>query len=231
MEYDKWPTERAWPNIDMEVRSVGGGLEFRGYAAVFNQWSEDLGGFREVIAPGAFTRSLNGAKNGGRDIKMFLNHDQRVVLGSTRAKTLRLSEDERGLLAEATLPDNEWGRPVRDAVVRGDVSSMSFGFAIDKPGVHDSWTPDHKERTLRDIRLFEVSPVTGWPAYPSTDASVRALVDSIDWEDEASAKEVLDALNEGQRAMFLRLLKAQETPTPSPDLAELYARLDRKRPQ
>ena len=63
---------------------------------------------------------------------MFLNHDWNVVLASTYGNepTLRLAEDARGLFVDADLPDNEWGRPVRDAVARGDISSMSFGFNV-----------------------------------------------------------------------------------------------------
>lgn len=213
----------AWPELDFEMRAVGDGMEFTGYAAVFDSLSEDLGGFRERIAPGAFTRSINAAKNGGRDIKAFLNHNGDVVLGSTRARTLRLSEDARGLLAEMTLPDSEWGRPVAEAVRRGDISSMSFGFTVAKGG--ESWNDTRTERTLHEVRLFEVSPVTAWPAYAATTASVRALVDVIDWTDEDSARGVLDGLTDEQRDILHRLLN-RERPVPfiSPDMAALRAR-------
>lgn len=171
----------TWPLEDVEVRAGTDGLSFRGYAAVFNSWSEDLGGFRERIRPGAFAKSLREK----RAIKMFLNHNSDVVLASTRKATLTLSEDDKGLLAEASLPDNEWGRPVADAIRRGDIDSMSFGFqvAADK----QSWSEDGTERDLHEVRLWEVSPVTGWPAYPKTSASVRELAAEIDAEPDALA--------------------------------------------
>lgn len=217
----------AWSEgIDFEVRSMGDGLSFAGYAAVFNSWSADLGGYKEQIAPGAFTRSLNAVANGRWDVKMFLNHNDSIVLGSTKARTLRLTQDDRGLLAEATLPDNEWGRPVRDAVKRGEISSMSFGFVIDNPKSGQSYNDTRTERTIHDLRLFEVSPVTGWPAYAATSASVRALADAIDWTDEASARAVLDGLTEEQRDLLHRLLNS-ERPAPfiDPRKADLLARI------
>jgi len=162
----------TWPLEDVEIRAEGEGLSFRGYAARFNSRSEDLGGFRETIRPGAFSKSIAQK----RAIKMFLNHNDNIVLASTRGGTLKLTEDERGLLAETTLPDNEWGRPVADAVRRGDIDSMSFGFQT----VKDSWSEDLAERELIEVRLFEVSPVTAWPAYPATSASVRELAEAIE---------------------------------------------------
>jgi HK97 family phage prohead protease len=214
----------AWPDQDFELRAVGDGLEFRGYAAVFNSPSEDLGGFRETILPSAFERSLNAAANGKRDIKMFLNHNQDIVLASTRARTLRLSMDDRGLIAEASLPPGAWGQPVSEAVRRGDISAMSFGFVTEKNG--DSRSPDGTQRTLHDVRLLEVSPVTGWPAYTATSASIRTLVDSIDWTDEDSAERVLEGLSDEQQAIVLRLLnKKSPTPYLAPDVAERLARL------
>lgn len=169
----------SWPMEDVEVRAEGDGLTFRGYAAVFNSWSEDLGGFRERIRPGAFAKSLREQ----RAIKMFLNHNSDIVLASTRKGSLTLTEDDKGLLAEASLPDNEWGRPVADAVRRGDIDSMSFGFQV----VKDAWEGD-AERELIEARLFEVSPVTAWPAYPATSATVRELAEAIEVEpDELSA--------------------------------------------
>lgn len=228
MEYERRDASVAWPEIDMEVRAVGDGMEFTGYAAVFDSPSEDLGGFREVIKPGAFTRSINAARNGGRDIKAFLNHNSDVVLGSTRAKTLRLSEDARGLLAEITLPDSVWGQPVAAAVRRGDISSMSFGFSVTPKG--DSWNDTRNERTLHEVRLFEVSPVTGWPAYAATSASVRTLIDAIDWKDEESAQRIADDLTDEQRDILLRVLNRRSpTPLVTPTVAGLLARLEAKK--
>lgn len=224
----------AWPAEDLEIRADGDGLTFRGYAAVFNSQSEDLGGFRETIEPGAFTRSLNAAANGRRRIKMFLNHNQDVVLGSTSAKTLKLTEDERGLLVEASLPDNDWGRPVADAVRRGDIDSMSFGF---QP-VLQEWSDDHSQRTLKEVRLFEVSPVTSWPAYPATSASIRHLAAEIG-EDE---QPLLDAvrllfaadarLAPEQRDLLIRAINARtDSPLVAVSLAERLVRLEARRPQ
>lgn len=214
----------AWPDMDFELRSVNDGLEFTGYAAVYDSLSEDLGGFRETIAPGAFTRAVNAAANGSADIRMFLNHNSDIVLGSTKARTLRLSEDSRGLLAEATLPDSVWGHPVAEAVRRGDIRSMSFGFTVPRGG--DSWSSDRKERTLHTVRLFEVSPITGWPAYAATSASVRSLVDAIDWSDDDAIERVVDGLDDEHRALLLRHLnKTAPTPFIAPSVADRLARL------
>jgi len=174
----------AWPDQDMEIRGTGDGLAFSGYAAIFDSRSEDLGGFRETIRPGAFAKTL--AERRGQ--RMLWNHNQDVVLGSTRSGTLRLSEDERGLRVEADLPDNAWGRPVADAIARGDVDAMSFGFQA----IQDSWAEGGKTRTLVEVRLIEVSPVV-WPAYPATEATVRHLAEAAG-VGEALMQAALDAL-------------------------------------
>jgi HK97 family phage prohead protease len=202
-----------WPDADMEIRVEGDGLNFRGYAAVFDSPSEDLGGFTETIAPGAFAQSLRRKK---RDIKMFLNHDWDVVLASKGGGTLRLKEDGHGLFVDADLPDNEWGRPVRDAVKRGDISTMSFGFT--QPV--DSWSDDHKERRLENLYLMEVSPVTSWPAYPATSAGVRALADLIEAEEADLAAALRDFFSVEAEPSddTLRLFRALvEARTPKPD--------------
>lgn len=153
---------------DMEFRAENDGMTFRGYAAKFNAKSEPLP-FTEIIAPGAFTRTLRSRN----EIKAFVNHDTNMVIGSTRAGTLRLTQDDRGLLAEIDLPDTTYGRDLAVSVKRGDVSGMSFGFFVPKGG--DSWNEDFTVRTLTEIALTEVSPVTGFPAYRQTTAAVRAL--------------------------------------------------------
>jgi HK97 family phage prohead protease len=163
--------ERRVNTVEFDVRNgeaSSDGMSFTGYAAVFNSPSEPLP-FTEVIKEGAFKRSLKSRN----EIKLFMNHNTDVVLGSTRAGTLKLSEDSRGLLAQAELPDTSAGRDLSVLMKRGDVSSMSFGFSVPPKG--DSWSQDGATRELHQVRLHEVSIVTGFPAYEATTASVRSL--------------------------------------------------------
>jgi uncharacterized protein len=162
---------RVKTDVDFELRveaAEADGMRFTGYAAVFNSDSEPLP-FIERIMPGAFKRSLK-ARN---EVKLFKNHNMDEVLASTRSKTLRLTEDSKGLLAEATLPDTTAGRDLAVLMKRGDVHAMSFGFSV--PARGDSWSDDGMTRELKEIRLHEVSIVTGFPAYEATTASVRSL--------------------------------------------------------
>lgn len=160
----------------LELRDAGDGRTFTGYAAVFDADSEPMGGFVERIAPGAFKRSLTSH---GWDVKLLANHDAGRVLASTRAKTLRLFEDTRGLRVEASLPNSPEGDSIAESIRRGDLDSMSFGFTTSPGG--ESWSADGKIRTLTDVKLFEVS-VVAWPAYRSTTGttSVRSLATRAD---------------------------------------------------
>lgn len=163
--------ERRVNTVEFDVRNgeaSADGMSFTGYAAVFDSPSEPLP-FTEYIREGAFKRSLKSRN----EIKLFMNHNTDVVLGSTRAGTLRLTEDSRGLLAQADLPDTSAGRDLSVLMKRGDVSSMSFGFSVPPKG--DKWSQDGSTRELHQIRLHEVSIVTGFPAYAATTASVRSL--------------------------------------------------------
>jgi hypothetical protein len=164
-----------------------GGLEARagegdqpvqlvGHASVFNQWSTISSWFGELwderVAPGAFKKTLKEA-----DVRALWNHDENVILGRNKAGTLALREDETGLLATIMPPDNEWGRPIIDAVRRGDVSGMSIAFEV----VQEDWEyPDRKKdpegrakRTIKEVKLYDVSPVT-FPAFPQTDIAARS---------------------------------------------------------
>ena len=155
---------------EFELRSdkTGDGMSFTGYAAVFNSDSEPLP-FIERIAPGAFNKSLKSRNN----IRMYMNHDSSMLLATTRAKTLRLSEDSKGLLVDASLPDTTVGRDLSVLMQRKDVDSMSFGFTVPSGG--DKWSDDGQYRELRQIKLYEVSVVTGFPAYSATSAAVRSF--------------------------------------------------------
>jgi len=173
--------------VDYELRETEDGMVFEGYAAIFNSDSEPLP-FRERIAPGAFIRSLKSRN----DIKLLWNHDTGGVLGSTRANTLSLVEDDRGLKVTASLPNTTTGRDAAELLRRGDVDAMSFGFSVPKGG--DEWNTDGTERTLNEIRLHEVS-IVAFPAYTATagTATVRGL-DKIAKRAGVDADALADAL-------------------------------------
>jgi HK97 family phage prohead protease len=182
-----------------------GGMTFEGYAAVFNSPSEPLP-FTERIAPGAFKRSLQ-ARN---DIKLLWNHDSGSVLGSTRAGTLTMVEDDRGLKVRAELPNTSLGRDTAELIRRGDVDSMSFGFSV----IRDSWDESGNERTLHSVRIHEAS-IVAFPAYRGTagTTSVRGL-DKIAQRANVDADELADAL-----------LKIETGDDLSTDEAELLSRV------
>lgn len=145
----------------------------RGYAAVFDAMSQPLFGFREVIRKGAFKKTVRES-----DIRALWNHDPNYVLGRKSARTLRLEEDDKGLLTRIFPPSTTWAADLITSIERGDVSQMSFGFQM----VKDRWMDPGKDglpvRELLEVRLFDVSPVT-FPAYQQTEVHVRALMDSV----------------------------------------------------
>lgn len=170
-----------------ELRANGRKVE--GYAATFDREAE-IEGFRERIAPGAFTRSLAG------DILALLDHDPGKVLGRTRSGTLRLSEDTRGLHFALDLPDTQAGRDVIALAERGDLGGMSFGFTVPEGG--EAW--EGRTRTLRKVELREISVVQAWPAYEGTEVALRAV------NRLAAAIE-----EENRRERKLKLLEAEKT--------------------
>jgi HK97 family phage prohead protease len=152
-------------SVDFEVRAEGDGMTFTGYASVFNSPSEDLGGFVEYVAPGAFKRSLQSRN----EVKLLWNHDAGEPLASLRGGTMQLVEDERGLKVTAQLPNTSRGRDIAELLRTNVIDSMSFGFNV----IKDSWSRDGQTRTLESVRLFEVS-IVSFPAYESTTAQVRS---------------------------------------------------------
>lgn len=155
--------------LKVEKRDDGKRM-IRGHAAVFNQLSEDLGGFREQIAPGAFADAIKTD-----DVRALFNHNPDHVLGRNMAGTLKLSEDVRGLAIEIEPPDTQMARDLMTSMERGDISQMSFGFSVRPNG--SNWAQNDEGatiRTLTSVRLYDVSPVT-YPAYTQTDVAVRSL--------------------------------------------------------
>jgi HK97 family phage prohead protease len=144
-----------------ELRAKGRRLQ--GYAATFGAEAK-INDFVETIARGAFADSLG--KRG--DILALVDHDPGRVLARTKSKTLRLSEDSRGLAFDLDVPATTAGNDVLALAERGDLGGMSFAFTVKR----ERW--DKERRTLEAVDLHEISIVQSWPAYPDTIVQARA---------------------------------------------------------
>lgn len=166
------------PVADLELRAGGeirvdpsGDRRLRGYAIVFNSLSLDLGGFRERILPEAITRTLSEAL----DVRALVDHDSSKIIGRTRAGTLQLAKDGRGLKVVIDPPNTTAARDIWESVERGDVTGMSFAFRT----LDDDWHMEDGEpiREVTDMIVREVS-IVSFPAYPATD--IQAAKRSLD---------------------------------------------------
>lgn len=135
------------------------------YFAVFDdiyEWAENC---TETIDKHAFDETI------GDDIRALINHDTTLVLGRTKAGTLTLSIDDKGLKGEIIINDED-----QDAlnlyakVKRGDVNQCSIGFDI----LEEEYAAENGRYNwhITKIKLYEVSIVT-FPAYEKTEANVR----------------------------------------------------------
>lgn len=176
--------DRRLSDTDFELRAPitdDASPVFVGHAAVFDTRTA-IGnpltwGFYEEIASGAFKETLSKG-----DPLFLVNHNSDLPVARVSVGDLRLAEDKVGLAVEADLDQEvSYIRDMTRNIERRRVTGMSFGFRV----VDDEWhvekvsTSDGQEaevevRTINAVELFEVS-TTPFPAYPTTDAALRAL--------------------------------------------------------
>ena len=139
----------------------------------------DMGwGAYEQIDPHAFDNTLSG------DIRALIDHETSMVLGRTKANTLRLYVDEYALRGEIDInPDDRQAMDLYARVKRGDVSQCSFGFEIIREEREE--IANGVMFIIREAKLWEVSIVT-FPAYEATSAVARTSADGskafADWK-------------------------------------------------
>lgn len=170
-------TERRFTPGRVEARANAEKRTIGGYATVFNSPSQNLGGFREFVAPGAFNRaaSRNWPGNGAGVLARY-NHDDNFLLGNSESGTLRLSIDDQGLRYDVDVPASR--ADVYELIERGDVRQSSFAFWVEQ----DEWSTDDTgfpTRTLLQVGLVDVAPVNT-PAYLDTSVGLRSLAKKFD---------------------------------------------------
>lgn len=176
---------RFRPFAEFRAEGEDGSMTIVGHASTFSD-PYDLGPFEEQVSPSAFDRAIKED-----DVRALFNHDPSQVLGRTKSGTLRLAIDKVGLVSEIDLPASAVA--VREAIERGDVDQMSFAFTV----VKESWEERDGAkplRTLEEVELFDVSPVT-YPANANTDVALRSL-EAVRAETEERSEDAEDTEDE-----------------------------------
>ncbi|MDY2986127.1 MAG: HK97 family phage prohead protease [Peptoniphilus sp.] len=150
---------------DLQLREEQEEMIISGYFAIFNQKTELYKDVFEEIAPEAFNNSLDA------DVRALINHETKAVLGRTKAGTLELKTDDKGLFGTIRInPKDTEAVNLYERVKRGDVNQCSFGFFITDEEV------EHKEGKsywrINGVELYEVSVCT-FPAYENTGVEAR----------------------------------------------------------
>ena len=181
---------------NVEIRAADGGgeeLHVEGYAAVFQQrtllWESPFSGtkYYEIIAPEAVDSRTDMS-----DVILRYNHsDAALILARSSNGTLTVTPDETGLKISAKIAPTTAGKDIYQLIKRGDISNMSFAFAVDK----DEWENDQanktQTRTIRHISMvYDVSPVDV-PAYDGTSITARNGQSVVDELKEREAQEKL----------------------------------------
>jgi len=165
--------EEDMKNEGIEIRSFrakfnqddGEKPKIVGTAAVFDELSDDLGGFREIIHKGAFGELISS-----NDVFALINHDPNLILGRNKSGTLTLKEDKDGLKFEIDPPDTSYANDLLVSMQRGDIDKCSFAFVVDK----DEWENENGmdiRHVYKFSELWDVSVVT-YPAFPQTKAEL-----------------------------------------------------------
>ena len=150
-----------------QTRSANDDLFIEGYFSVFNSEYPLWEGASEIVKPGAFTNSVSG------DVRALINHDSSLVLGRTKAGTLALRQDERGLWGSIRINrDDVDAMNLYARVQRGDVDQCSFGFDIKRETFVDLGGGKCRWEIEEVDPLYEVSVCT-FPAYTETSVSAR----------------------------------------------------------
>lgn len=149
------------------TRDDGDDLVIEGYFAVFDSPYVLWDGATEIVKPGAFAGCLSD------DIRALIDHDTRLVLGRTKAGTLTLREDARGLYGTIKINrDDADAMSLYARVQRGDVDQCSFGFDIEEETFVDLGGGQCRWEINKVNPLYEVSVVT-YPAYEETAVKAR----------------------------------------------------------
>ena len=150
----------------------------------------------DVVVPGAFSASLAEHKARGSMPTMYVQHGP--ALGGDPLPVgvwTHMEEDAHGLRVKGRISalDTDYGRRIRSLVQDGALKGLSIGYNVATNGAVYGRKPGEPRRTLKAVRLVEVSLVST----PSNDrARVESIKSRLDSDEPPTLREIEEALRE-----------------------------------
>jgi uncharacterized protein len=166
---------------NLQVKALAGDGVFAGYASVFNALDQQ----GEIVAAGAFTRTLRQAQQQSRTPAMLWMHDPTIPIGLWQS----IREDQNGLAVEGRLAlRTQQGAEAYELLKLGALTGLSIGYRVVSSRIDTS----KKARILTDVDLFEISLVT----FPANESARISDVKTPDTSKGATVRRELRAAAE-----------------------------------
>jgi uncharacterized protein len=174
--------QRLTRDFNLELKMVGEEGTIEGYASVFDV----VDSYKDVIAPGAFKRTLAAWQSSGRMLPVLWQHDEYNPIGVT----MSAMEDEHGLAVKAQLiTEVAQARDAYALAKAGALGGMSIGFSIPNKAADGNpavvYDDERQVQIIREVRLWEYSLVT----FPANEAAtinqVKAAANALENASEA----------------------------------------------
>jgi uncharacterized protein len=139
-------------DFTFHLKAVSASGEFEGYGSVF----DEIDSYREVIVPGAFTKTLQDWNARGALPPVLWQHDSRQPIGPHTD----MHEDAVGLRVAGRLliKDVQKAKEAHALLDARAISGLSIGFNVPMDG--DAWDSTRSVLLLKEVQLWECSLVT-----------------------------------------------------------------------
>lgn len=168
------------------LKSIAADGMFSGYASVFGELDHQ----NEVVASGAFARTLKKWRGENRMPAMLWMHDPTQPIGLW----LSLNEDGNGLAVQGRLAlRTQKGAEAYELLKMGALTGMSIGYRV-RQSANDS---KRKARVLTEVDLFEISLVT----FPANEAARVNDVKNAAPVDDDMTRAIVERLEQAARKL------------------------------
>ena len=140
-------------DCEVQYKDAGTG-SIEGYAST---WIRQPDSYGDVVAKGAFTKTLAERWNGGKGIPFLWAHQMENL--KSFIGTAEADEDDHGLHFVATFDDTEEAQKVRQLYKDGRLRKFSFAYDVKDAGTV-TLEDGTKANELRELDLYEISAVT-----------------------------------------------------------------------